>query len=124
MAVYVTCVKAKLPWYQEIPVGKIRKFHSTGTIVIDKPSHAPVLKLDVTEALLDRRTGLRSSTISACSLFLESCQPNLVEFLPVILEASIKDDVSLTELVLNSRAARLSFLSNTFKDASGTGLGI
>lgn len=110
----MTRVKTKLVLcHQEITIRKICKSHSTGLTAIEKPSHAPAVKLasDVADALPNRSTGPEAASALSMQSLLEFCRPNLVEFLPVFLEASTKDDISLTELVLNSRAARLSFLA-------------
>lgn len=48
--------------------------------------------------------------------FLESCDPNLEEFLPQFINTGIHDESSLMTLVLSSRADRLSFLTDNFVD--------
>lgn len=51
---------------------------------------------------------------SAVKTFLESCNPSLDEFLPLFVNADIKNESSLMALILCPRAERLTFLTNTF----------
>ena len=48
--------------------------------------------------------------------FLESCDANLEELLPLFIDAGIKDESSLMALVLCPRRDRLSFLRENFID--------
>jgi hypothetical protein len=100
-------------FFQEIPVRrKTKKFLPSASSDVQPPMGAQVIEERV-RSQPGPSTSL-ATTHTPVKAFLESCNPDLQEFLPLFIDAGIKDDSSLIALILCSRKDRLSFSTANF----------